>query len=120
MTSHEAHNVNRPQWTCVVDGSRWPCAEARQALTEAYRADPAMLTHHMTALMVWAETELGVVNPATLFKRFVGWTVDTSEPCRVCGKSSHVVITGVPPRFQLCREIHEGLPIVRRHPADNE
>jgi hypothetical protein len=95
------HRVLRPSCTCAVDGLLWPCAEARRTLS---RIDPAELQQTMAKLMAIAQGELVGTDPATLYRRFVGWTLEPGQRCAICGSRRHAVILDVPPRLIPCDE----------------
>jgi hypothetical protein len=99
------HRVRRPEWRCRTDGEEWPCEGARKLLADAY-PDREALVRHMAHLMAQAAEDLGIPAPATLYRRFLGWTRDRSESCRACGRSSHAVVPGLPSRLFPC----DGLP----------
>jgi hypothetical protein len=96
------HQVSRPSWLCGTDGEAWPCESARKLLSEAYRGEPDRLVRYLAHFMAQAATDLGVPGPALLYRRFMGWTLGPGEVCRVCGRSSHTVVTGLPPRLLPC------------------
>jgi hypothetical protein len=96
-----AHRVERSAWRCAVDGAHWPCQPAKQQLIEAYR-DRAVLAALLGKLMARAADELGVADPTDLYRRFLAWTTDVGEPCRICGKANHTVVVGLPPRLVPC------------------
>src|SRR5262249_10540240 len=85
----------------MVDEYPWPCVSARKLLGEAYQGDPMALTVHMSQLLAVASEDMGIA-PILLYKRFVRWTLDEKDGCRVCGKTGHDVIPGLPPRVGGC------------------
>jgi hypothetical protein len=99
--NHGEHQAQRPQWTCVVDEYPWPCVPARKLLREAYQGNPMALTSHMSWLLNAASDDMGLA-PGLLYKRFVRWTLDEKDCCRVCGKPGHDVVPGLPPRVGGC------------------
>ena len=109
------HRVQRPEWTCAADGLPWPCEAARKLLTGAFD-DPAALVLSLAGLMAQAADELGVEDPASLYRRFLGWTMAPGEVCRVCGSRRHALVAGVLRRLLPCRELPEVL--ATRPPAE--
>ncbi|HKT02027.1 MAG TPA: hypothetical protein VJT31_21070 [Rugosimonospora sp.] len=98
------HQVRRPEWRCGTDGEEWPCDGARRLLGAAHRETPDALTRYLAHLMAQAASDLGVRSPTTLYRRFVGWSLGRSQVCRVCGRSGHDVVAGVPPRLFPCED----------------
>jgi hypothetical protein len=94
------HNIQRPQWTCTVDGRDWPCSVAKRLLGDSH-PDVEQLSRHMLRLQAQAETELELGPPA-LYRRFVAWTLPEDAVCRVCGTSGHDVLAGIPPHLIPC------------------
>ena len=101
-----AHRVLRPSWTCAVDRLPWPCAEARRILS---KIDPAALQQTMARLMAIAQGELVGTDPAALYRRFVGWTLEPGQRCALCGSRRHAVILDVPPRLIPCDELRTAI-----------
>jgi hypothetical protein len=98
----QEHLPERPKWRCLDCGVDWPCEPVRPLLLGAYLKDIDDIRRHMTWLMPMAVEELGVRDPGKLFRRFLGWTLEKSTACRVCGKAGHDFISGVPPRLIPC------------------
>jgi hypothetical protein len=98
----QAHRPRRPEWTCVVDGENWPCATARRLMSEPHPDDPGKLALQMAQIMICAAEDLVPANPASLYKRFVAWTLPKGERCRVCQKRGHRFLLGIPPRMIPC------------------
>jgi hypothetical protein len=94
---------------CGVD---WPCEPIRPVLLKAHLEDRDEVQWHMTWLIPMAANELGVSDPAKLFRRFLGWTLEKDAACRVCGKAGHDFLPGVPPRLLSCDD-HAIEPIHR-------
>lgn len=94
-----AHRAVRPSWTCTVDGLPWPCTEAQQSLSST---DPAVLRQTMAKLMAIAQRELDNTDLATLYRRFLAWTLESEQLCAICGSRRHAVLPGVPPRLIPC------------------
>jgi hypothetical protein len=104
------HQPVRPQWTCGTDEDAWPCTPVRTMLTQRYRDDHEALARHMLLVVAWAAEDLGV-GPASLYGRFVRWSLPSNSACRVCGRSGHDVLPGVPPRLfpgddRVIRSVH--------------
>ncbi|MGI5180529.1 hypothetical protein ACQEVZ_29865 [Dactylosporangium sp. CA-152071] len=99
-----AHRVVRPSWTCAVDGLPWPCVEAQQALSSS---DPAALLQTMAKLMAIAQRELDGTDLATLYRRFLAWTLEPDQRCAICGSRRHAVTPGVPPRLVPCNGLRQ-------------
>lgn len=99
------HRVERPQWTCGIDGQDWPCELARKQLTEIHRAEPEILTRLTAMLAMIAAVDLGISSPAFLYRRFVAWTLDSTTRCRVCDRRGHDVLPGLPPRVFPCAKL---------------
>jgi hypothetical protein len=76
-------------------------------LSEAYRADPEALHRLMLVLLARATDDLCHADPTRLYRRFVGWTLDRDEVCRVCSKPRHTVLAGMPPRLFPCAPEHD-------------
>ncbi len=106
------HRVVRPWWTCAIDGLPWPCVEARQLLREMFVDDRSVLQRHMAQLMAVAENEIGFLDRATLYKRFVAWTLSNGQRCTVCGSLRHAVIAGLPPRLVPCNDVRGLVDVV--------
>jgi hypothetical protein len=96
------HQVRRPEWLCGTDGGEWPCGGARKLLAEAYRDMPDALARYLAHFMDQAATDLGLSTPSVLYRRFLGCTLHPDEACRVCGRSGHTVVPGLPPRLFPC------------------
>jgi hypothetical protein len=95
------HQPIRPQWTCSADADAWPCTLVRTVLTQYYRDDHQALARHMLLVVARAAEDLGV-GPASLYWRFVRWSLPSNSACRACGRSGHDVLPGVPPRLFGC------------------
>jgi hypothetical protein len=52
-----------------------------------------------------AADDLELPAAVPLYHRFVAWTLDRDQICRVCGKHRHNVIPGLPPRLSPCGKI---------------
>jgi hypothetical protein len=63
----------------------------------------------MVHLMLTATNHIQTPAPATLYHRFVRWTLPKATTCRVCGKRGHDVLPGFPPRLFPCDKLHEGV-----------
>jgi hypothetical protein len=87
--------------------TRLACPHARSILGEAYRGDPEALHRLMLTLLVRATVDLCRADPTRLYHRFVGWTLERDEVCRVCYKPRHTVLAGVPPRLFPCATEHD-------------
>jgi hypothetical protein len=101
------HRPRRPQWSCRACGEAWPCAPAQKLLSEAYHQNPEALAAHLVRLTGLAAADLSEPVPASLYGRFVAWTLDRNRTCRVCGGRRHDVLPGLPIRFFPCGKIHE-------------
>ncbi|HEY2670916.1 MAG TPA: hypothetical protein VGJ07_11150 [Rugosimonospora sp.] len=96
------HGPIRPLWrcgSCLVD---WPCNPVSDLLTRVHGDDREGLAGHLARLMAVAARELGSAGSAKLYKRFLGWTLDGDEVCRVCCRRGHDVLPGLPPRLFPC------------------
>ncbi len=102
----EPHRARRPEWRCTTDGLPWPCEPGRRALRQQRADDPLALQIHMPRLMATAAGDLGLTNPTWLYRRFVHWTLDKDEACRICGKPGHTALPGLPPRLTPCTKLH--------------
>lgn len=100
------HRVRRPSWTCAADGFPWPCALARRTLSSI---NPATLQQTMAKLMAIAQGELTDVKPTTLYRRFIGWTLEPGQRCAICGSRRHTVILDVPPRLIPCDNLRTAI-----------
>jgi hypothetical protein len=100
------HRVLRPSWTCAVDGLAWPCTEARRTLSDIA---PAALQQTMAKLMALAQGELTGADPATQYRRFIGWTLEPGQRCAICGSRRHTVIANVPPRLIPCDDLRKAV-----------
>lgn len=98
----ENHRPCRPAWICAVDAAAWPCPTAREALIDAHRIDPDALSSHLSALLRQAASDLRPADPAHLYPRFIAWALSSDRACRLCGRSRHDAIPGVPPRLLPC------------------
>lgn len=105
--THAAHRVRRPQWTCVADGTDWPCPPAREAMARAFGADSAALSMLMAYLMGLAAAELDQADPARLYRRFLGWLLDADHRCPACGRRGHIPMPGAPPRLCPCDHLQD-------------
>jgi len=56
----------------------------------------------MVKLMAIAQRELGDTDLATLYRRFLAWTLELDQRCAICGSRRHAVLHGVPPRLIPC------------------
>ncbi|GAA0734314.1 hypothetical protein Drose_35065 [Dactylosporangium roseum] len=101
-----AHRVLRPFWTCAADGLPWPCAEARRRLSSN---DLAVLRQTMAKLMAIAQGELDDTDLATLYRRFVAWTLEPDQRCAICGSRRHAAISGVAPRLIPCNALRAAI-----------
>lgn len=97
------HRPRRPGWSCEADGSEWPCHAARKVLTGSFVGDEDGLSRHMSWLQLTAARDLGVVDPARLYQRFVRWTEPPQAICGRCEKGKHRAIAGMPPRLFPCQ-----------------
>lgn len=104
------HGAARPSWVCPDDHERWPCDRARKLLSAAFHDDEETLAALMAGAMARAADDLGIPDPSRLYHRFVGWIpasiVDDPvdwTPCGRCGKRSHRVSPGSPPRLFPCQ-----------------
>ena len=104
------HQPSRPDWSCDTCSRPWPCELVRKTLTEAYQHDTDTLTAYLVRLTGPAARDLGVPSEATLYHRFVAWTLHREHACRVCGRRDHDVLPGLPPRHFPCNKIHPGTP----------
>ena len=107
----EVHRPSRPQWTCLVDGSAWPCRPAKQLLANGYAERDEMLLAHLARLLAIAASDLRVSDPARLYRRFVGWHPGSRGPCQRCGSPTHAYLANLPPRYTPCTQV------TRRSPA---
>lgn len=103
------HQPYRPGWSCRTCRLQWPCEPARMTFREAYRHDPDGLTAHLLRLTGPAARDLGLPSEATLYHRFVGWTLHRDRTCRICGSRRHDVLPGLPPRLFPCSKVHQDL-----------
>jgi hypothetical protein len=60
--------------------------------------------------MAIAQGELAGTDPATLYRRFVGWTLQPGQRCAICGSRRHTVIADVPPRLIPCDDLRTAVP----------
>jgi hypothetical protein len=97
-----SHRAERREWRCAICTGGWPCIPARKELKVLFESDPDGLTRHMLALMAYAVDELHVASPVTLYRRFVGWTLNPKLGCRMCAGGGHDATPGVPPRLIPC------------------
>ncbi|MEN3306675.1 MAG: hypothetical protein V7603_2877 [Micromonosporaceae bacterium] len=98
----QEHLPERPKWQCMECAVDWPCEPVRPMLVSAHSGSRVAVQHHMAWLLVTAAGELSVAGPAKLFGRFLAWTLDEGQVCRVCGKAGHDFLPGVPPRLMPC------------------
>jgi hypothetical protein len=96
------HRPERPGWRCQEDGDEWPCHLARKALAEAFVGNEAGLPYHMARLQIVAADDLAIVDPVSLYNRFVRWTEPTQVTCGRCEKGRHRALPGLPPRLFPC------------------
>lgn len=96
------HRVLRPFWTCGADDEPWPCAPARELLIGAYGSGSTSLSVHMAQLMAIAAIDLCLPSATALYRRFVAWTLPQGHRCHECGRPSHAVVAGLPPRLSPC------------------
>ena len=96
------HKPERPLWVCSDDGDPWPCHLARKQLAEIFLDNEAALAAHMARLMDAAARDLGLPDPAKLYRRFVRWTTNDLGSCGRCGKPGHQALPGLPPRLFPC------------------
>ncbi|KUL28648.1 hypothetical protein [Actinoplanes awajinensis] len=81
-TQETEHLHDRPDWTCRVCGTPWPCSTARATLMHEYRAFPSLLRIYLSAQMYEALDDLtieGKTPPMNLYERFLSW-VQTHPP----------------------------------------
>jgi hypothetical protein len=52
--------------------------------------------------MAIAQRELDDTNLATLYRRFLAWTLEPDQRCAICGSRRHAALPGVPPRLVPC------------------
>lgn len=69
----------------------------------------AALLTLITGIVLATARNLGLPSEATLYHRFVGWTLGRDRTCRVCGSRRHDVLPGLPPRLFPCDKLHEDL-----------
>jgi hypothetical protein len=98
------HSVSRPAWTCDTCQQDWPCEPAQKTVADLHVDDHESLVEQMSRLMIWAADDLGLADPAKLYKRFLRWTLPKDHACRLCGKPGHDAVPGVPPRLIPCDE----------------
>jgi hypothetical protein len=115
------HRADRPTWQCSTCGDHWPCEFACKLLADAYQGsyhgscqrsyqgDRIGLTRHLAQLMAVAAEDLGLADPTRLYRRFLGWTLDPDQRCRVCDRQGHDVLAGVPPRLIPCRQLRDAV-----------
>ncbi|GIJ69956.1 hypothetical protein Voc01_048730 [Virgisporangium ochraceum] len=101
------HRVQRPEWTCRIDGENWPCPPARRQLRDIHKEDPDVLSRLLATLSMVAAVDLGTPSPALLYRRFVAWTLGSATRCRVCQRRGHDVLPGLPPRVFPCPKLAE-------------
>lgn len=105
MFESSIHRAVEPLWMCAADGLPWPCEPARELLREVHTGDLDRLLRHMTQVMAVAEQDIGVLDRAALYRRFVVWALDEGQRCAMCGSPRHAAIPDVPPRLVPCNEV---------------
>jgi hypothetical protein len=70
--------------------------------------------------MAVAAADLGRPDPAGLYTRFVAWALPPAQACRVCGRPSHGVLPGLPPRLNPCDRLHDDPPGTRTAGRDGD
>ncbi|MFI2711734.1 hypothetical protein ACH495_16545 [Micromonospora sp. NPDC018662] len=73
------HVATRPAWRCRACAAPWPCPPAKLRLRREYAHDHAGLAVYLCVLMHDAiadalHLDLGPIDPAEYFARFIGWT----------------------------------------------
>lgn len=106
LLNGDRHRPSRPSWICFDDGYLWPCADARKRLAAVLDGGGDVLAIHMLHLMVVAARDLGTSNPASLYSRFVAWTLPVGVKCRICGRNGHDLLSGAPPRLFPWADAH--------------
>ena len=76
-----------------------PESEAQRSLASN---DPAAVRQTMAKLMAIAQRELDDTDLATLYRRFLAWTLEPDQRCAICGSRRHAVLPAVPPRLIPC------------------
>src|SRR5262249_31999417 len=95
--------ARRPSWRCLDDGDLWPCHMARKQLAEIFLDNEAALAAHMARLMDAAARDLGLPDPAKLYRRVVRWGhPPTALPRGRGGEPGHQALRGLPPRLFPC------------------
>lgn len=68
-------------------------------------ASRATYRPYVVALMAAAATDLGVLRPAKLYRRFVAWTLPSGTRCRACRSHRHDLLPDIPPRLFPCPDL---------------
>jgi hypothetical protein len=96
------HVPERPSWRCHDDSDPWPCELARRQLSETFLDNESALVAHLARLMDVAVRDLGLSDPAVLYRRFVRWAEPGVIRCGRCDSPRHRLLPGVPPRLFPC------------------
>ncbi|MEU7590658.1 hypothetical protein AB0A95_30750 [Micromonospora sp. NPDC049230] len=68
------HLPRTPTWDCQTCKQPWPCAPARDRLTETYGENRVSLSMYLASLLDAALVEMPDTPAAELHERFVSWT----------------------------------------------
>jgi hypothetical protein len=88
-------------------------------MARALGADSAALSTLMAYLMGLAAAELDQADPTRLYRRFLGWLLDTDRRCPACGRRGHTPPPGAPPRLCPCDHLHDAAAERPGHDARN-